>query len=71
VRRRHDGPSPVNRGKPGAKHHLIVDGSGIPLAYSNTAGNRRDVSQLWPLLDRIPRDPPPPTDITRYPAQIG
>jgi transposase len=50
------GPSPVNRGKPGAKHHLIVDGSGIPLAYSTTPGNRHDVSQLWPLLDRIPRD---------------
>jgi transposase len=49
------GPSPVNRGKPGAKHHLIVDGSGIPLAYSTTPGNRHDVSQLWPLLDRIPR----------------
>jgi Transposase DDE domain len=50
------GPSPVNRGKPGAKHHLIVGGSGIPLAYSTTPGNRHDVSQLWPLLDRIPRD---------------
>jgi transposase len=49
------GPSPVNRGKPGAKHHLVVDGSGIPLAYSTTPGNRHDVSQLWPLLDRIPR----------------
>lgn len=52
------GPSPVNRGKPGAKHHLIVDGSGIPLAYSTTPGNRHDVSQLWPLLDRIPRHRP-------------
>jgi transposase len=43
------------RGKPGAKHHPIVDGSGIALAYSTTPGNRHDVSQLWSLLDRIPR----------------
>lgn len=41
------GPSLVNRGEPGAKRHLIVDGSGIPLAYSTTPGNRHDVSQLW------------------------
>ena len=26
------GPSPVDRGRPGSKHHLLVDASGIPLA---------------------------------------
>ena len=26
------GPSPVGRGRTGSKHHLLVDGRGLPLA---------------------------------------
>jgi transposase len=48
------GPSPVNRARPGSKHHIIVDGQGIPLAVTLTGGNRNDVTQLLPLLDKIP-----------------
>ena len=48
------GPSPVNRRKPGCKHHLIVDGRGIPLAAILTAANRPDASELLNLLDAIP-----------------
>ncbi|CAM5246344.1 IS5 family transposase ISBugl2 [Streptomyces alboniger] len=48
------GPSPVDRAHPGSKHHLIVDGQGIPLAVSLTGGNRNDVTQLLPLLDKVP-----------------
>ncbi|WP_408057062.1 IS5 family transposase [Streptomyces changanensis] len=48
------GPSPVDRARPGSKHHLIVDGHGIPLAVSLTGGNRNDVTQLVPLLKKIP-----------------
>ena len=48
------GPSPVDRARPGSKHHLITDGQGIPLAVSLTGGNRNDVTQLLPLLDKIP-----------------
>ncbi|MFJ2397325.1 IS5 family transposase [Streptomyces sp. NPDC087843] len=48
------GPSPVDRARPGSKHHLIVDGQGIPLAVSLTGGNHNDVTQLLPLLDKIP-----------------
>ena len=47
------GPSPVDRGRLGVKHHLIVDAAGLPLAYTVTPGNRNDVTQLLPLLDRI------------------
>ncbi len=47
------GPSPVDRGRLGAKHHLVVDAAGLPLAYATTPGNRNDVTQLMPLLDRI------------------
>ena len=49
------GPSPVDRGRRGAKHHLIVDARGLPLAWTATPGNRNDITQLLPLLDRIPR----------------
>ena len=48
------GPSPVDRGRNGSKHHLLVDASGIPLAFTLTGGNRHDVTQLIPLLDRVP-----------------
>ncbi|MFF8867559.1 transposase [Streptomyces sp. NPDC015139] len=48
------GPSPVDRARPSSKHHVIVDGQGIPLAVSLTGGNRNDVTQLLPLLDKIP-----------------
>ena len=48
------GPSPVDRGRAGSKHHLLVDGGGIPLAWTLTGGNRNDVTQLIPLLDRVP-----------------
>ena len=48
------GPSPVDRGRLGSKHHLIVDQTGIPLAFALTGGNRHDITQLIPLIDRIP-----------------
>ena len=42
------GPSPVDRARPGSKHHIITDGQGIPLAVSLTGQNRNDVTQLLP-----------------------
>jgi transposase len=47
------GPSPVDRGRTGSKHHLIVDSGGIPLAVTLTGGNRNDVTQLLPLVDGV------------------
>ena len=44
------GRSPVDRGKKGSKHHVIVDAHGIPLAATVTGGNRNDVTQLLPLI---------------------
>ncbi|MGN9894713.1 transposase [Micromonospora sp. L31] len=40
------GPSPVDRNRPGSKHHLMTEGAGIPLAVALTGGNRHDVTQL-------------------------
>lgn len=48
------GPSPVNRGKPGSKHHLITDGVGTPLAVITTGGNVPDISRAVELLDAVP-----------------
>nr|WP_240529867.1 IS5 family transposase [Streptomyces mangrovisoli] len=48
------GPSPVDRARPGSKHHVLTDAQGIPLAVSLTGGNRNDVTQLLPLLDEVP-----------------
>ncbi|WP_439649029.1 IS5 family transposase [Herbidospora cretacea] len=52
---RKTGPSPVDRGRAGSKHHLITDAGGIPLAVILTGANRNDVTQLLPLLHAIPK----------------
>lgn len=49
------GPSPVDRARPGSKHHVITDAGGTPLAITLTGGNRHDITQLLPLFDAIPR----------------
>src|SRR5437868_15012891 len=48
------GPSPVDRARNGSKHHLLVDAAGIPLAWTVTGGNRNDVTQVVPLIERVP-----------------
>src|SRR6266545_4066238 len=40
------GPSPVDRGRRGSKHHLLVDAGGLQLAWTLTGGNHNDVTQL-------------------------
>lgn len=53
-RRPKTGRSPVDRGRPGSKHHLITDAGGVPLTVLLTGGNRNDVTLLMPLLHAIP-----------------
>jgi transposase len=48
------GPSPVHRGQPGTKHHVLVDAGGVPLVANITGANRHDVTQLLPMVDAIP-----------------
>src|SRR4051794_10743102 len=48
------GPSPVDRRKPGSKHHVITDGQGIPLAAATTAANVNEVTQVRRLVEAIP-----------------
>lgn len=48
------GPNPTDRRKAGSKHHVCVDGQGIPLSAILTKANRNDITQLLPLVDAIP-----------------
>jgi transposase len=48
------GPSPVDRGRRGSKHHLIVDGSGLPLGWRLSAANCNECTLLLPLVDALP-----------------
>jgi hypothetical protein len=48
------GKSLVDRGKLGGKHHLLVEGRGVPLSLSLTGANRHDITQLLTLVESIP-----------------
>ncbi|GEC10794.1 hypothetical protein SSP24_84490 [Streptomyces spinoverrucosus] len=48
------GPSPVDRARPGSKHHVLTDAHGTPLRVSFTGGHRNDVTQLLPLVGGVP-----------------
>ena len=49
------GPSPVDRRKPGLKHTLMVDRTGVPLAVRTAGANASDHAQLFPLVAAYPR----------------
>jgi transposase len=51
---RKTGKNPVERAKAGVKHHLLTDARGTPLAVILTGANRHDVTQLMPLLEKVP-----------------
>lgn len=48
------GPSPVDRRKPGSKHHILTDGNGIPIVAHTTAANKHDVTELLALVNDVP-----------------
>jgi transposase len=48
------GPNPTDRGKPGSKHHAVVDRHSIPLAATVTAANAPDVTEVLEVVDAIP-----------------
>ena len=55
------GPNPTDRGKPGSKDHLLVDGRGVPVSLVATAANVNDGPRLAPLLHNTPIVRPQPT----------
>jgi transposase len=48
------GPNPTDRGKSGSKHHILTDGTGIPLNATTTAANVNEVTQLLRVLATMP-----------------
>src|SRR5206468_2319019 len=48
------GPNPTDRGRPGSKHHAVVEAHGIPLGAITTAANVPDVIAPPDVVDSIP-----------------
>lgn len=48
------GPSPVDRGKPGSKIHVLSDRAGLPLTVASSATNSHASLALKPLVMAIP-----------------
>jgi transposase len=48
------GPNPTDRRKPGTKHHLVVDGQGVPLEVRISGANEADIIHLLPLVANLP-----------------
>ncbi len=48
------GKNPTDRSRLGTKHHVLVDGKGVPLALRITGANRHDVTQIIPLIEDVP-----------------
>ncbi|MFC3492559.1 IS5 family transposase [Glycomyces rhizosphaerae] len=48
------GPSPVDRGKPGSKHHIVCDGAGLPLRVITTGANVPDIAMAESLIATVP-----------------
>lgn len=64
------GPNPTDRRKRGSKHHVLTDAQGIPLATTLTKANRHDVTQLLPLLDKVPAVPAGKGNSPRSPKAV-
>lgn len=47
------GPSPVDRGKPGSKMHVLSDADGLPLRVGLSAANTNDSQALKPMLSHF------------------
>ncbi len=49
------GPSPVDRGKPGSKHTVMVNEAGVPLVIRTAGANASDHDQILPVILDFPR----------------
>jgi transposase len=48
------GPNPTDRGRPGAKRHVLTDGNGVPLALRVTPANLNDSKLLEAVVGAVP-----------------
>jgi transposase len=49
------GPSPVDRGKKGSKHTVMVDKNGTPLAVHTAGANQSDQNEIIPIVLDFPK----------------
>jgi hypothetical protein len=47
------GPNPTDRGKPGTKHHLLVDHKGTPLVAIQSGANVHDSKMFEEVVDAV------------------
>lgn len=64
------GPNPIDRGKPGTKHHLVTDRQGIPLVTLQTAANVNEGTVLLDAVDAIPPIKQPRGRRRRRPVKV-
>jgi transposase len=64
------GPNPTDRRKPGSKHHLLTDASGVPMVVILTGANVHDVKEILPLVDAIPAVRGKPGPPRRHPDRV-
>lgn len=50
------GPNPTDRGKSGAKRHILTDGRGVPLSVVTSAANVNDNQRLEETIDLLPQE---------------
>ena len=63
-------PNPTDRRKLGSKHHILVEGNGIPLAAMTTGANRHVSKGMVPLLERLPEVRGKVGRLRRFPGQL-
>ena len=54
------GPSPVDRGKAGAKRSAMTEAAGVPVAVAVGGANRRDLKMARETVEAVVADRPPP-----------
>ena len=64
------GANPTDRSRQGTKHHVLVEGRGMPLALRITGANRHDVTQILQLVEGVPPVRGKPGRPRRYPRRL-
>ncbi|MEZ6092517.1 MAG: IS5 family transposase [Pirellulaceae bacterium] len=64
------GPSPVDRGKPGTKHTLVVDRTGVPLNVRTSGSNVSDHKKILPMIVDFPKIKGKPGRPKQLPDQV-
>ncbi|MFF4414233.1 IS5 family transposase [Streptosporangium sp. NPDC001559] len=66
----HTGPSPVDRGKPGSKLHILSDVAGVPLVVGLPAAKVHDSRRLKPMVLALPLRHDPVRGGCRKPGKL-